>query len=132
MGDGSWLEARGVVAPLTATADVGSGDGALEDMCVEGRADGRTMDDIDTFLLRVCAAREQYGSGEGDKREGGKKAAAKTDKVKTLAAASKTDSRLPQQATTAGAPGRKSSNGSRRQERICIPMHDTHGHIHDD
>jgi len=77
VGDGSWPEARGVIEPLAVIADVGRGEGGREDMCVNGRADGKTNVDIDTFLPRVWAGKseDEFGSGDkgGRKTEGGEK-----------------------------------------------------------
>lgn len=62
MGDGSCPETRGVVGPLADVAEVGSGEGGLEDICVSGRADGKTSVDNDTFFPRVCQHRAKEGS----------------------------------------------------------------------
>ena len=59
VGDGSWPETRGVVEPLAVIADVGMGEGGREDMCVNGRADGKTNVDIDTFLPRAWAGKRR-------------------------------------------------------------------------
>ena len=62
---------------------VGRGEGGREDMCVNGRADGKTNVDIDTFLPRVWAGKseDEFGSGDkgGRKTEGGEKMKIKSD-----------------------------------------------------